>query len=88
MIGLKSSMESDDAFAAEIEESLHLKEQEAIIAQCEGQCKKILDLVDSNVLAVETVEFQTTLFASFDCSYFYYYHMNSSNCLCFFSLQL
>jgi len=37
---------------ASIENSLHLKEQENLIALCENECKAILELVDSDVLGV------------------------------------
>ena len=43
--------------AMQFEEELHLKEQEGIIAECEAECSKILDIVDSDVLGVETERF-------------------------------
>jgi len=39
-------------FEGSIENSLHLKEQENLIALCENECKAILELVDSDVLGV------------------------------------
>mmetsp|Transcript_95732 Transcript_95732/g.139837 ORF Transcript_95732/g.139837 Transcript_95732/m.139837 type:complete len:567 (+) Transcript_95732:81-1781(+) len=44
-------------FEGSIENSLHLKEQENLIALCENECKAILELVDSDVLGVETEHF-------------------------------
>lgn len=40
-----------------VQGALHIKEQEELIAQCEEQCKIILELVDSDVLSVETEHF-------------------------------
>jgi len=39
------------------DDGLHLKEQEAIVAQCEQECDRILSLVDANVLGVPTERF-------------------------------
>ena len=39
------------------EDGLHLKEQEAIIAQCEEECTRILAIVDADVLGVKQEHF-------------------------------
>lgn len=39
------------------DDGLHLKDQEAIVAQCEQECAKILSLVDADVLGVPTERF-------------------------------
>ncbi len=37
--------------------AVHLREQEEIIAACQQQCDRILSLVDSDMLGVETEHF-------------------------------
>ena len=42
---------------AEMEETLHLQQQAALIAACEAECDSILQVIDANVLGVETEHF-------------------------------
>ena len=42
---------SVDALEVELAESLHLKEREALITECENQCKTIMKIVTSDILS-------------------------------------
>ena len=50
-------MTTSAAVGAEMEETLHLQQQAALIAACEAECDSILQVINANVLGVETEHF-------------------------------